>query len=44
MMDNKSAMIGINPSLKISLMDSMSFIVRVVSVPIGVVSNWERLR
>ena len=43
MIDNKSAIIGINPSEKISLMDSMSFMVRVVKVPIGVLSNCERL-
>ena len=43
-MVSKSATIGIKPSLKISLMLSMSLMVRVVSVPIGVVSNWRRLR
>src|SRR6476620_3923934 len=42
-MDKRSAMIGTKPSEKISLMDSISLIVLVVSVPIGVLSNWERL-
>ena len=37
-------MIGTKPSEKISLIDSMSLIVLVVNVPIGVLSNWERLR
>jgi hypothetical protein len=44
MIDNRSAMIGINPSLKISFTDSISLIVLVVSVPIGVLSNWDKLR
>jgi len=38
MIDRKSAMIGISPSLKMSLIDSISLMVRVVSVPIGVLS------
>ncbi len=42
--DNRSAIIGISPSEKISLIASMSLIVRVVNVPMGVLSNWERLR
>ncbi len=44
MMESRSAIIGISPSEKISLMLSMSLIVRVVRVPIGVVSNWRRFR
>ena len=36
---NKSANIGIKPSEKISLMLSISLIVLVVNVPIGVLSN-----
>ena len=35
----KSAIIGINPSEKISLILSISLIVLVVNVPIGVLSN-----
>src|SRR5882672_2301157 len=42
-MDSRSAIMGISPSEKISLMASMSLMVRVVSVPMGVLSNWERL-
>ena len=34
--ESKSEMIGINPLAKISLMDSISLIVLVVKVPIGV--------
>src|SRR5260221_13597118 len=41
--ERRSAIIGTNPSEKISLMDSISLIVRVVNVPIGVLSNCERL-
>src|ERR1700694_5178161 len=41
--ESRSAIIGISPSEKISLMASISLIVRVVRVPIGVLSNWERL-
>ena len=41
--ESKSAMIGTNPSEKISLIDSMSLIVLVVNVPMGVLSNCERL-
>ena len=41
--ESKSAMIGTRPSENISLMDSMSLIVRVVNVPMGVLSNCERL-
>ena len=44
MITNKSEIIGIKPSLKISLMLSISFMVRVVSVPIGVVSNCFRFK
>ena len=43
-MDSRSAMIGIRPSAKISLMRSISSMVRVVRVPIGVWSNWRRFR
>jgi hypothetical protein len=42
-MESRSAMMGTSPSEKISLIDSISLIVLVVSVPIGVLSNWERL-
>ena len=38
-MVKKSAIIGINPSEKISLILSISLIVLVVNVPIGVLSN-----
>src|ERR1035437_3235346 len=38
-MESISATIGINPSEKISLMDSMSFMVRVVKVPIGTLTT-----
>ena len=37
--ERRSDTIGISPSEKISLMDSISLIVRVVRVPIGVLSN-----
>ena len=36
---NKSAKMGINPSEKISLILSISLMVLVVNVPIGVLSN-----
>ena len=42
--ESRSARMGTSPSEKISLMDSISLIVLVVSVPIGVLSNCERLR
>src|ERR1700757_4849639 len=42
-MDNRSAMMGTSPSLKISLMDSMSLIVLVVNVPMGVLSYCDKL-
>ena len=38
-MVKKSAMMGINPSEKISLMLSISLMVLVVNVPMGVLSN-----
>ena len=42
--ESRSAMIGINPSAKISLMRSISSMVLVVKVPMGVLSNWRRFR
>ena len=36
---SKSAIMGINPSEKMSLILSISLMVRVVNVPIGVLSN-----
>ena len=44
MIDSRSEIIGMRPLEKISLIDSISLIVLVVRVPIGVVSNWRRLR
>ena len=44
MMESKSEIIGIRPLEKISLMDSISFMVRVVNVPIGVLSNCRKFR
>ena len=44
MMERISAMIGMSPSEKISLIDSTSFTVLVVNVPIGVLSNCERFK
>ena len=42
--ESRSEMIGINPFEKISLIDSISLIVLVVKVPIGVLSNCRRFK
>ena len=44
MMESKSATMGIRPSAKISLILSISLMVRVVRVPMGVLSNWLRFK
>ena len=43
-MVSRSAMMGISPSEKTSLILSISLMVRVVRVPIGVLSNWRNSR
>ena len=42
--ESRSAIMGISPSEKISLIDSISLMVRVVRVPMGVLSNCERFK